>query len=98
MKCEFGFEEVTVTCVQMTTPPVQIRVTSDDKLYAKDGEELKYHILHQRVVVLSRRGSRTRLLFFLPYKLVACGSPPPIISRVEYEGRSTWWGGYGGLQ
>lgn len=68
----------------VATNPNEIRVTDDKKIYAKDGEELKYHILHQRVVVLARRGSRARLIFFLPYKLVPCGAPPPIISRAEY--------------
>lgn len=68
----------------------EVRVNPDpgEVIAARDGEQLKYRILHVRVVVLARRGSRMRLLFFLPDKEVPCGSPPPIISKTEYGDRS----------
>lgn len=63
----------------------EVRVEPDEPIYSRDGEQLKYHILHQRVVVLTRRGSRSRLLFFLPDKLVPAGSPPPVVSSAECD-------------
>ena len=51
------------------------------KLPPEKMKDAEYCIVHKRVLVMCRRGSRVRLLFFLPDVQVPAGSPPPPLSN-----------------